>query len=225
MKTLVVIPARMASSRFPGKPLAKIHGREMILHVCDSLPSYQVVVATPDQVIFDTVKNAGYSAFLTRTECRTGTDRLVEVAQYMPADIYINVQGDEPLIAECDILAIDKLKRQYHNCVIGAVCRIDNDTNDVKCILENGILRGISREVYRQRGIYALNGEELELFGRTEIPDTESIEITRFMHIGLPVRMAVIQDSPDVNVPEDIQRIESFGGYQKGKAVRREINT
>ena len=208
MTTLVVIPARMASSRFPGKPLAKIAGREMILRVCDQLPNFLTIVATPDQEIYDTVIAAGYDAFLTKTYCRTGTDRLVELAKEIHADIYINVQGDEPLINESDIIAIDRAKKQEHNYVIGAVCKMDNDRNDVKCILQDGHLRGISREIYRQRGIYALNEEDLRFFGQAEITDTESIEITRFMHIGLPVKMVVIKDTPDVNTPEDIKKIE-----------------
>jgi len=208
MKTLVVIPARMASSRFPGKPLVKIAGREMILRVCDQLPSFEKIVATPDQEIYDRVVNAGYSAFLTQTDCKTGTDRLVEVAEKIPADIYINVQGDEPLILQNDIFAIDKAKKEENNCIIGTVSRMKNNSNEVKCILQDGYLTGISRIVYRQRGMYALNGEDLRLFGRAEKTEHEAIEITRFMHIGLPIKMVEITDTPDVNVPEDVKKIE-----------------
>ena len=208
MRTLVVIPARMASSRFPGKPLVKIAGREMILRVCDRLPNFEKIVATPDQVIYDRVVAAGYSAIITRTDCSTGTDRLVEVAKRIPADVYINVQGDEPLIEEVSIVAIDNEKKENNNYVIGTVSRMENDPNDVKCILRDEMLTGISRIVYRQRGIYALNGEDLRLFGQAEKTDSESIEITRFMHIGLPVKMVVIDDTPDVNIPDDVKKIE-----------------
>ena len=208
MKTLVVIPARMASSRFPGKPLAKIAGREMILRVCDQLPNFDKIVATPDQEIYDCVVSAGYSAFLTRTDCQTGTDRLVEVAEKIPADIYINVQGDEPLISENDIFAIDKSKKEENTCIIGTVSRMENNSNDVKCILQKGKLIGISRVIYRQRGLYALNGEDLRLFGLAEKTERESIEITRFIQIGYPIKMVEIADTPDVNVPADIKIIE-----------------
>lgn len=208
MKTLVVIPARMESSRFPGKPLVKIEGREMILRVCDRLPNFEVIVATPDKIIAQVVKKAGYRSFMTQSNCMTGTDRIYELSKYIYADIYINVQGDEPLIEENDIIAIDSKKKQDHNCVIGAVSEMPNDPNDVKCILQGGILKGISRVTYRQRGVYALNREELILFGLSDITDTESIEITRFMHLGLPVKMVVIQDTPDVNTPEDILKIK-----------------
>ena len=208
MTTLVVIPARMASSRFPGKPLVKIAGREMILRVCDQLPNFLTIVATPDQEICDCVINAGYDAFLTRTECKTGTDRLVELSKHIHADIYINVQGDEPLINENDLFAIDKAKKEENNCIIGTVSRMKNNSNDVKCILQDGYLTGISRIVYRQRGIYALNGEDLRLIGLAEKTENEAIEITRFMHIGLPIKMVEITDTPDVNVPEVVKKIE-----------------
>ena len=208
MKTLIVIPARMASSRFPGKPLVKIAGREMILRVCDQLPNFEKIVATPDQEIYDCVVSAGFSAFLTQTDCQTGTDRLVEVAEKIPADVYINVQGDEPLISELALFAIDKAKKEENNYIIGTVSKMENDTNDVKCILQDGILTGISRTIYRQRGIYALNGEDLRLFGQAEKTENEAIEIMRFMHMGLPVKMVVIDDTPDVNIPDDIKKIE-----------------
>ena len=208
MGSIVVIPARMASTRFPGKPLAKIAGREMILRVLDNLPDYETIVATPDKAIYSAVKKAGYSTFLTRTNCPTGTDRLVELSKYISADIYINVQCDEPLIEQSDISIVDNCKKEYYDYVIGAVCRIENDQNDVKCILNGTDLSAISRVTYRQRGIYALNEEDLRLFGQAQNTEKEHIEITRFMELGLPVKMAVIADTPDVNVYSDIQIIE-----------------
>src|SRR6202167_1718760 len=99
---LVVIPARYASTRFPGKPLAPISGKPMIQHVVEhvrvaTLPS-RVIVATEDPRIKSAVESFGAEAILTRPDHRTGTDRIAEVAAHIPADIYVNVQGDEPLI-------------------------------------------------------------------------------------------------------------------------------
>src|SRR5580693_5348820 len=99
---LVVIPARYASTRFPGKPLAPISGKPMIQHVVEhvrlaTLPS-RVIVATEDGRIKSAVESFGAEAILTRPDHRTGTDRVAEVAAHIPADLYINVQGDEPLI-------------------------------------------------------------------------------------------------------------------------------
>ena len=99
---LVVIPARYASTRFPGKPLAPISGKPMIQHVVEhvrlaTLPT-RIVVATEDARIKSAVESFAAESILTRPDHRTGTDRVAEVATHIPADIYINVQGDEPLI-------------------------------------------------------------------------------------------------------------------------------
>ena len=99
MNIKIIIPTRLNSSRFPKKPLAKIQHKEMILHVCDRASKvYPVIVATPDTEIKELVEKHGYEAVLTSKDCLTGTDRVAEVAKYINADIYVNVQGDEPLI-------------------------------------------------------------------------------------------------------------------------------
>ena len=107
---LAVIPARYASSRFPGKPLASIAGRPMIQHVVERVRQARslsgIVVATDDERIGNAAKDFGVEALLTRPDHRTGTDRVAEVAVHLPAEIYVNVQGDEPLI---DPGAIDAL--------------------------------------------------------------------------------------------------------------------
>ncbi len=209
MKTLVVIPARMDSSRFPGKPLAKICGREMILHVLDRLDMFDCIVATPDQEIATVVRRAEYGAFITRTACRTGMDRVVEVSRYANADIYINVQGDEPLINPDSVGVLDTMKKMCYNTVVGAVCKTDNNVNDVKVMLDDcNNLTSMSRVVYKQVGIYAVNGEDLRLFGQAKLPDIENIELLRFKQLGLPIRMAIVEPSQDVNVPEDVEKIE-----------------
>ena len=101
-RTLAVIPARWTSSRFPGKPLAEIAGRPMIAHVWDRVaesPSVDAaVVATDDARIADYCVTAGMDVELTSADHETGTDRLAEVATRRAAEVYVNVQGDEPLI-------------------------------------------------------------------------------------------------------------------------------
>ena len=102
MKVAVVIPARMASTRLPGKPLADIGGRPMIQWVWDSARKARgvgdVVVATDSPEIVDAVKGFGGRAALTGAEHPSGTDRVAEVARGLDADVVINVQGDEPLL-------------------------------------------------------------------------------------------------------------------------------
>ena len=102
-KVLAVIPARWASTRFPGKPIADILGKPMIQWVSEqarkaSLVS-EVVVATDDQRIYDTVQSFGGKAIITSSDHKSGTDRAAEVAKNFECDIVVNVQGDEPLIS------------------------------------------------------------------------------------------------------------------------------
>ncbi len=105
----VVIPARYASSRFPGKPLQLICGIPMIVHVCQRAAksgAEQVIVATDDQRIIKTVEQAGYRAMMTRDDHASGTDRIAEVAEkegWADATIVVNIQGDEPLIEPSNI--------------------------------------------------------------------------------------------------------------------------
>ena len=101
-KVLVVIPARWASSRFPGKPLANIAGIAMIQRVAAQANkancASEVIVATDDLRILDFVKDNGGTAIMTSAEHESGTDRIAEVARDRDCDIVVNVQGDEPLI-------------------------------------------------------------------------------------------------------------------------------
>ena len=101
-KILAVIPARWASTRFPGKPLALIHGKPMIQWVAEQVEKArlvsEVVVATDDMRIFNAVNKFGGRAIMTSAEHSTGTDRVAEVAEIIECGIVVNVQGDEPLI-------------------------------------------------------------------------------------------------------------------------------
>lgn len=101
-EVVAVIPARYASTRFPGKPLALIQGKAMIEHVYRRVVAAEsvnrVIVATDDERIAEVVSNFGGEVMLTRTDHPTGTDRLAEVAWQLSAELVVNVQGDEPLI-------------------------------------------------------------------------------------------------------------------------------
>ncbi len=103
MQIAVVIPARFASNRFPGKPLVNILGKSMIERVCERVSHCQtvdrVIVATDDSRIRQAVEAFGGEAWMTRSDHASGTDRLAEVAESLQVDLVVNVQGDEPLIA------------------------------------------------------------------------------------------------------------------------------
>src|SRR5512142_242497 len=102
MTVLAVIPARFGSVRFPGKPLALLAGRPMVVHVLEAVRGARrvdrVVVATDDERIAARVRDAGGEAVLTSPHAASGTDRVAEVARRFPADVVVNVQGDEPLM-------------------------------------------------------------------------------------------------------------------------------
>src|SRR5688500_4551389 len=102
MAVIAVIPARFASTRFPGKPLSKIQGKPMIQWVYERASRARsvdrVIVATDDERIRAAVESFGWECRTTSADCASGTDRIAEVARSTRGEIYVNVQGDEPLI-------------------------------------------------------------------------------------------------------------------------------
>ena len=100
-KILIIIPARYKSSRFPGKPLKKILGRELVLRVADRCKKISnkrdLIIATDNSMISKVAKKENFKVIMTSQNCLTGTDRVAEVAKKINSKIYINVQGDEPL--------------------------------------------------------------------------------------------------------------------------------
>ena len=126
IRACVIIPARYASGRFPGKPLAALLGKPMILWVAElsavAVGKEHVYVATDDVRIADIVSEAGFSALMTSSDALTGTDRLAEAARMVDYDVYINVQGDEPLVDPDDIKRCIKIKIEHPNQVINGYC-------------------------------------------------------------------------------------------------------
>lgn len=127
MKVLVLIPARYASTRFPGKPLAKIAGKEMILRVCGQVAAtgYDLAVATDDSRIYNTVNAAGYRAVMTRADHPSGTDRLAEAYAKIGGnyDVVVNVQGDEPFIRPEQINDIVGIFTQHPDTRLATLAR------------------------------------------------------------------------------------------------------
>ena len=116
MKTSIIIPARYGSSRYRGKPLVKILGREMILRVadiCKKIKNVRVFIATDSKKIANVAEKNGYDYIMTSKNCLTGTDRVAEVAKKIKSEIFINVQGDEPTISPRDIQKIMNTKKNF----------------------------------------------------------------------------------------------------------------
>ena len=238
MKTIIVIPARYKSTRFQGKPLAKLLGKPMIQWVIElsvrAVGQENVFVATEDTEIFNTIAKAGYKAIMTSKDCLTGTDRLAEVAQKIEADIYVNVQGDEPLVKPLDIQKIIDAKKKYPNEVINGYTIIGkyenpNDNNIPKVIftkdkrliyISRNALPGFKEKknepqiYYKQVCIYAFNRQELLTFGnygsKSILEQSEDIEILRFFEWGKSIRLVKTSDgSLAVDEPEDIEKVEA----------------
>ena len=118
-KTVIIIPARYGSSRYRGKPLVKILGRELVLRVADicakTIGKDNVYIATDSKKIVNKVSQYNYKYVMTSRNCLTGTDRVAEAAKKISAKIFINVQGDEPLVNPKDIKKIIASKKKYFN--------------------------------------------------------------------------------------------------------------
>ena len=237
MKTVIIIPARFKSSRFPGKPLTPILGKPMILWVAEicakTLPIEFVYIATDDLRIKEVVEEAGFNVVMTSKKALTGTDRIADAANQIDADIYINVQGDEPLLNPNDILSIIDIKKKYPNEVINGYCKINDNENPESLNIpkvvfnENNQMLYMSRHLipgtkskqikpphyFKQVCIYAFNKNELldfVNFGRKgTIEYYEDIEILRFLDIGSKIRVVeTMSSSLAVDVPEDVKKVE-----------------
>ncbi len=237
MKSVIIIPARYKSSRFPGKPLVNLLGKPMILWVSElsaqAVGKENVYIATDDERISEVATTAGFSAIMTSEQCLTGTDRLAEAANKIQADIYINVQGDEPLVNPKDIINIIKAKELHYDEIINGYCTLADDEdpkniNIPKVIFtEDNSLVYMSRQAipgfkdesqspsqyYKQVCIYALTAHELKSYAdygrKSTLEKSEDIEIIRFLEWGKKIRM--VETNPGslaVDVQEDVAKVE-----------------
>ena len=236
-KVAVVIPARYKSSRFPGKPLAKIKGKEMILWVAGiaelAVGLDNVYVATENEEIVDVVKNYGYKVILTSDSCPTGTDRVAEAAMEIDADIIINIQGDEPMLDPSDIQKVIDAKIDNPDHIVNCMAYLNSyeDVEDKKIpkvitslddeliyISRNpipGTKTGNGTSPKKQVCIYGFNREHLSEFAgigkKTPLEFEEDIEIIRFLEMGHKVKMVMLDsDSHAVDYPEDIDIVEDL---------------
>ncbi len=234
---VIIIPARFDSSRFPGKPLAKIKGKSMINRVwskCISASSEEkVFVATDDERIERHCSEHGMQVIMTSSECLTGTDRLAEAAFTLDAEFYINVQGDEPLINPLDIKKVIESYKSDPDITHCAMTQIDNEeefrnynvpkvvtdnTNNLLYISRSSIptsKNGAFISSMKQVCIYAFPREHLNQFGlnrsKTKLEEIEDIEILRLLEKGFQVRMVELHNSSiAVDTQEDLIRVESI---------------
>ena len=236
---LVVIPARFASSRFPGKALADLGGKAVVQRCYEQclkvVPAQQVVVATEDQRIIDFCEANKINVVMTSDQCITGTDRVAEVATQLHASWYINVQGDEPFLdpqgLKQMIDAAESANSDTH--IINAYSPITSEEDfrsvtvpKVICSLD-GRLMYASRAAIpttkslefvranRQIGMYAFTAHALNMFAlhgaKTPHEELEDIEILRFVEMGMTVRMIQVDSvGIAIDTPEDLERAKEF---------------
>jgi len=238
MKTVVLIPARYQSSRFPGKPLVPLLGKPMVLWVAElsakAVGQENVYVATEDTRIFDVVESAGFQALMTTNKALTGTDRLAIASDQIEADIYINVQGDEPLVNPKDILKIRDKKIEQLEAVIIGYSWISNSEDEKSVKIPKVVTNEANKLVYMSRRvlpgfkeaknapnqykkvvcIYAFTKEELyafKKFGRkSQLEHSEDIEILRFLELDKSIIMVETEGgSLAVDIPSDIVPVEA----------------
>lgn len=209
----------MASSRFPGKPLAQIFSRPMVVWVAEKAAQAvgisNVFIATDSELIRDVTKESGFQSLMTSENELTGTDRVASAVRNLNYRTVVNVQGDEPLVSPEDILRVANSHEEDRRFVTNGFLRIQSgedphETSIPKIVFDrNNRLIYASRlaipgykdqapgskvgRYYKQVCIYAYSQEHLELFRNTKektpLERSEDIEVIRFLEIGVSVKM------------------------------------
>ncbi|HEX6691166.1 MAG TPA: 3-deoxy-manno-octulosonate cytidylyltransferase [Burkholderiales bacterium] len=235
----VVIPARYASTRFPGKPLADLGGKPMVVRVCERAAksgAASVHVATDDERIADAVRAAGHQALMTSAEHVSGTDRLAEAAKKLKLkndQVVVNVQGDEPLIPPELIAQVANLLAAKKHAQVSTACHalhegFDNP-NIVKVVLDHeGYALYFSRSgipyprekrarttPYRHAGIYGYRVGFLRKFSALAVSPLEQVEALEQLRVlwhGFRIAVAVSETEipPGVDTPQDLEAVRKM---------------
>ncbi|HEU4351547.1 MAG TPA: 3-deoxy-manno-octulosonate cytidylyltransferase [Burkholderiales bacterium] len=236
MKFSVIIPARYASTRFPGKPLADLAGKPMVVRVCERAAksgAAAVYVATDDRRIVDAVEQAGFAAVMTSADHASGTDRVAEAAQKLKLkrdQVVVNVQGDEPLISPRLIWEVGTLLERRRDASVATACHAIHDAatlvnpNVVKVVLDAaGYALYFSRSqipyprepgasCYRHAGIYGYRTGFLKKYARLKpspLERSEALEQLRVLWHGYRIAVAVSRAEipPGVDTPQDLDAV------------------
>lgn len=237
MKIIGVIPARYQSSRFPGKPLADICGKPMIWWVYNQAKKVkrlnEVLVATDDERIITSCQEFRIPSILTSAEHKNGSERLSEVARKTNGDIYVTIQGDEPLLEPAvidkvlDVLLSNPnipcatLKTAYHN----PVDVINSTTPKVVTDLNNNILlftraavpypkAALDYVIYKPIGVYAFKRNVLLDYGGLQmgpLEKAEEIELLRLVEHGYKIKIEEVQSvTIAVDTMKDLERVRKL---------------
>jgi 3-deoxy-manno-octulosonate cytidylyltransferase (CMP-KDO synthetase) len=239
-EVVIVIPARFGSTRLPGKPLVSLAGKPMIQRVYERAKmaalADRVIVATDDERIVKAVESFGGTARMTRPDHRTGTERVAEVAAHEKGDVFVNVQGDEPVL---DPVAVDTAVNALLEEPAAAISTVATqikapadiiDPNVVKTVLDfdnNGLyfsrapipwVRDTTSKIQlrhlKHLGLYVFQREallEYPTLPQGELERIEQLEQLRWLENGWKIRVAEVEhDAVSVDVPEDVARVEKL---------------
>lgn len=245
MKSLIVIPARYGATRFPGKSLARIQGRPMLQWVWEAASrsrfTEQVVIATDDDRIADTAAKFGADVVMTKKSHRSGTDRMAEVADKIPAQLYINVQGDEPLLSASAVDDLIRAMMESPRVPIGTLAhRIESEAEwrspEVVKVVCNRHCEALyfsrsplpfqrafnsQARLLRHIGIYAFRARALADFVALKpspLEIAESLEQLRALENGMTIQIIETKyRCLGVDTPADLAQVEA--------ALRRQART
>ncbi len=234
VRLAALIPARYSAQRFPGKPLADIGGAPMVVRVAERAAQAsgidEVAVATDDPRIARAAKAAGFRALMTDPACRNGTERIAQAARDLPADGYLNVQGDEPLIDPRAIAQVAALVRG--GAAMATLARPLQPGEEGLPQVVKVVLDAAGRALYFSRslipfprapgevaplahlGLYGFSAAALQQFARlpeTALERAEGLEQLRALWHGIPIAVGVGDfRSVAVDTPEDLERVRSL---------------
>jgi 3-deoxy-manno-octulosonate cytidylyltransferase (CMP-KDO synthetase) len=237
MKTIIVIPARYESTRFPGKSLVRLEGKPMIQWCWEaamrSRLAAEVIIATDDNRIADTAAKFGAEVMMTKKSHRSGTDRVAEVADKVPAHLYVNVQGDEPLLAASAVDELIRLMMENPRAPIGTLAhRIDDAEEWLSPHVVKVVCNRHQEALYFSRsplpfrrsfdpkarplrhiGIYAFRPRALATFVSLKpsaLELAETLEQLRALENGLTIHVAETKyRCLGVDTPADLARVET----------------
>lgn len=231
---VVVIPARLGSTRLANKPLADINGKPMIVHTWESAlkatSADRVWIATDSQEILDVCAKYGAQAMITSQDCLTGTDRVAEFATRISADVYINLQGDEPMMPSDSIQKVLQMGLAHPDQIINGWAWIKEEEEFRSRTIPKVVIREDEQLMYMSRApipgtkadtfefsrkqicVYAFPSAALKAFAardeKTPHEAVEDIEIMRFVEMGWQVRMVeLVGSSIAVDTQEDLERV------------------
>ncbi|MBA4418936.1 MAG: 3-deoxy-manno-octulosonate cytidylyltransferase [Syntrophus sp. (in: bacteria)] len=242
MKRLIVIPARYASTRLPGKPLREIRGKSLIQLVYEKAADpglkARVIIATDDERIEKAARVFGAEVVMTSPECRSGTDRVHEAISGLEGDYIVNLQGDEPFIHPAMIDALFTAMEKEH-LDMATLCtpikdeREFNNPDTVKVVMDcTGFALYFSRSpipflrgrqdvpLYAHVGIYAFSRSFLARFVALEksaLEEAESLEQLRVLENGFRIKVIpVAYDGFGIDTEEDLKRAKTILGKTEG---------